>query len=801
MCLAAAAVLLAAEPKASDLYRQARKAERLGEVVQAYLLYSEAAAKDPSHPEYRARAQALQIRAALKAHAMPATDASGRTTLEPLQAAPPPGFSTAIAEADLAELRRMRPPPKLDASPGVKSLDLSGDAKAMFSQAAAAFGLGAAFDPEYEAGPTRRLHLDNADYRQALRALEAATGSFVFPIGQHLIMVAKDTQAKRVALEPTVAVTVPIPDALTAQDAQEVGRAVQQALDIAKLSIDTERRMVLIRDRISRVSSARELFEQLAHSRAQVMIEMQFLEVDRSSLLSYGLLLPSDFPISFIGGAALAALQPGNLQLQGLLAKLGSAIPLSEVAHLNPIMFGVGIANSQIFASMAKSSAKTLLDSSVRSLDGEAASFHVGNKYPILTGELMGNSATPFSSITTFTGVATTQTPTVSSVQWAGSPGNYSLLLSGSGFGNPTVALTFTGDVSNFAIADLAQKAEWGYTGDAFGLTFLYWTDSAIAVSGFGGQPGDAVVISLWNSLTQAGGTWGGNVPTTAATPLISSVQLSGTGQDLQIVVQGSGFGPAPSTLPAAGSFADLNFFRFWDFRSPCDASPSLFEAGFGSDSVTLGYQSWSDSQIVISGFGGTYGRGCATYQNGDPVAIAVWNTAGAGVTGPQTAWGGTSASSTGTTSTSTTSAGALGNVPSFNFEDLGLVLKVTPHVHGTEEVSLEVTAEFKTLTGASSNGIPVIGTRKIESRVRLRDGEWAIVAGLMSVTDAKSITGIPLLSRLPLIGNAMRDNERNRLGTDVILLLRPVLLDAPPDPSLAHRLWLGSETRLEIPL
>jgi hypothetical protein len=46
-----------------------------------------------------------------------------------------------------------------------------------------------------------------------------------------------------------------------------------------------------------------------------------------------------------------------------------------------------------------------------------------------------------------------------------------------------------------------------------------------------------------------------------------------------------------------------------------------------------------------------------------------------------------------------------------------------------------------------------------------------------------------------------MRDNESNRLGTDVILLLRPVLLDAPPDPSLAHRLWLGSETRLEIPL
>ena len=140
-------------------------------------------------------------------------------------------------------------------------------------------------------------------------------------------------------------------------------------------------------------------------------------------------------------------------------------------------------------------------------------------------------------------------------------------------------------------------------------------------------------------------------------------------------------------------------------------------------------------------------------------------------------------------------------SIPSFTFEDLGLVMKVTPHIHGTEEVSLDVSAEFKTLTGSSANGIPVIGTRKLESKVRLRDGEWALLAGLMSDSDARSITGIPVLSRLPLIGSVMRDNEHTRIGTDVILLLRPVLLDAPPDPSLARRLWLGSETRNKIPL
>ena len=104
-------------------------------------------------------------------------------------------------------------------------------------------------------------------------------------------------------------------------------------------------------------------------------------------------------------------------------------------------------------------------------------------------------------------------------------------------------------------------------------------------------------------------------------------------------------------------------------------------------------------------------------------------------------------------------------------------------------------------LSGDSANGIPVIATRKLESHVRLRDGEWALVAGLMSSSDAKSITGIPVLSGLPLVGNALRQNDRNRIGTDVIMLIRPVLLDAPPDPALARRLWIGSETRLAIPL
>ncbi len=245
------------------------------------------------------------------------------------------------------------------------------------------------------------------------------------------------------------------------------------------------------------------------------------------------------------------------------------------------------------------------------------------------------------------------QTPQINAVQFTGSAGNYSFTLHGSGFGSPTVGVPFRGDVTNFRIADSAQigHGEWGYTGDANILTYESWSDSAIAVSGFGGQPCDAVTIAVWNAASHNAGTWGGNVPCSVSPPRITSVDLSGTGANLQIVVHGTGFGPAPSNMPPPGTAGDLNYFWLMDFRSHCGASSSLFEAGFerwgGSpDAVTLHYRSWSDDQIIVSGFGGTFGTGCASYQAGDPIAIVVYNTEDTSDTEAQTAWGGPAAAS-----------------------------------------------------------------------------------------------------------------------------------------------------------
>src|SRR5258708_23528212 len=89
---------------------------------------------------------------------------------------------------------------------------------------------------------------------------------------------------------------------------------------------------------------------------------------------------------------------------------------------------------------------------------------------------------------------------------------------------------------------------------------------------------------------------------------------------------------------------------------------------------------------------------------------------------------------------------------PAINFEDLGLTLKITPHIHGVDEVSLDIDAEFKLLGAGAVDGIPIISNRKYESKVRLVTGEWAVLAGLMTGSDARTITGIPILSAIPFL-------------------------------------------------
>jgi len=513
--------------EASDLYKEGRRAEKAGNVAQAYLLYSEAAALDPGNHLYWLRTEALKGRAALTGKIVPQLS-SGAALPEIFDEESDTVIEEVTAQ-DLADARKPLPPTTLKGQPGRKDFDVKGDAKVLFPAVARAFGLECVFDGDYQPGKAIRFRVDQADYRDALHALEAATGSFLVPISGRLFLVVKDTPQKRHEEEPYVAVMVPVPEATTPQDLTAMITAVQQSCGIQKVGWDSQRKVVVMRDAISKILPARLLFEDLLYPRAQVQIEMEMLEVSENDMMEYGLTLPNSFPVTFFS-TLLHSTPTISSTLSGMLLIGGGQS-----------MIGLGIVNSMVVATLSRSGANNLLHATLRSIDNQPATLHIGQKYPVLTSSYVGTSG-----------------------------------------------------------------------------------------------------------------------------------------------------------------------------------------------------------------------------------------VAGAGVIQP---------------------------APSFTFEDLGLSMKVTPQVHGADEVTLALEAEFKLLAGAALNGIPVISNRSLKSQVTLRMGEWAVVAGLMEKQDARTIAGIAGIANVPLLGPLMRTTTHNQESDQVVILLKPTLVTPPPDEVLTHIFRMGSETRPLTPL
>ncbi|HYM77262.1 MAG TPA: hypothetical protein VE377_14910 [Candidatus Dormibacteraeota bacterium] len=111
---------------------------------------------------------------------------------------------------------------------------------------------------------------------------------------------------------------------------------------------------------------------------------------------------------------------------------------------------------------------------------------------------------------------------------------------------------------------------------------------------------------------------------------------------------------------------------------------------------------------------------------------------------------------------------------PSVSYEDLGLNLKAKPTVHGDGTVALQLELQVRSLTGQSDNGVPVISNREYKGSINLKDGEPAFVAGEISQTDVKSMSGLPGLGFVPGLNAAMVNNTREQDADEMMIVITP---------------------------
>jgi type II secretory pathway component GspD/PulD (secretin) len=511
---------------AAALARKAKRAEKSGHASEAYVLYSEAAALVPGNRKFTALMKSTQSRADKEA-AQALASPSAEPGLEE------PATFDSLTAREFANARQMEGPVSLMAKQGTQDFDLSGTARSLFDQVAQAFGLAVTYDSDYAAaGQTLRFRVSGVDYKEALHDLEAVSGSFVTPLSAHLLMVAQDTPNKRSALEQTVSLSVPFPQATTPQELTEIVQIIRQAMNVEKIAIDTIDNAIVIRDRMSRAAPAQALLAQMFAFRPEISVELEFIEVSDSDLINYGFNVTNSFQ----------AVELGSLFHNATAAPSGVANLVTFGG--GKTLIGLGVAQAQAMFNETIASGRTLFRAEVRSVDNQPATFHVGERYPVITSAFAGSTAT--------------------------------------------------------------------------------------------------------------------------------------------------------------------------------------------------------------------------------------------------------SAATTGTT---------YAPPPVFQYQDLGVQVKITPHIHGTGDVTLAVDTSFQLLTGDSVNNIPIIGRRQLTTEVRLRDNEWAVVAGLMSPTESKAVSGFWGLAQIPILGNLFRQTSTQKQDSHILIAIKPQLLSLPASQIVSRPLRVGTETRPFTPL
>lgn len=126
-----------------------------------------------------------------------------------------------------------------------------------------------------------------------------------------------------------------------------------------------------------------------------------------------------------------------------------------------------------------------------------------------------------------------------------------------------------------------------------------------------------------------------------------------------------------------------------------------------------------------------------------------------------------------------------LQNSVGIEWKPFGVKLSVTPRVEGSDTIVLGVRPEVSRIDQLNAVrlpgiSVPSISTRWTESYMQMRSGETIVLSGLLSDVDEETVSGLPLLSSIPFLGELFKTRETRRSQTELVFLLTPSIVTNP---------------------
>jgi len=138
-----------------------------------------------------------------------------------------------------------------------------------------------------------------------------------------------------------------------------------------------------------------------------------------------------------------------------------------------------------------------------------------------------------------------------------------------------------------------------------------------------------------------------------------------------------------------------------------------------------------------------------------------------------------------------------------FQYLDVGVNIDITPKVHAGGEVTLKVALDVSAVTSTTNIGgisQPVIGQRKIEHDIRLREGEVNLLGGILEDQQTKSLSGIPGLGQIPILKYLFSQSTTDHSENEIVFALIPHIVRGIDVTDLNQRaLDVGTATAIEL--
>ncbi len=131
-------------------------------------------------------------------------------------------------------------------------------------------------------------------------------------------------------------------------------------------------------------------------------------------------------------------------------------------------------------------------------------------------------------------------------------------------------------------------------------------------------------------------------------------------------------------------------------------------------------------------------------------------------------------------------------------FKNVGIDLKVTPHIARDGMLRLHIVPEFSVLVSQNLNGVPTIDARRLETTAMIKDGQTIAIGGLRKRKITKNIAKVPVLGDMPLVGGLFTSESESKVVNELIVFITTTIIT---EPALSEREQkLLGETKFTTP-